>query len=341
MIEYPNRLDIVFDKLKNYNAKPIIVGGFVRDSLLNIKSKDIDIEVYNLTSYEKLEKILKEFGHINLVGKSFGICKLDLDDLDLDFSLPRKDNKVSSGHRGFSVDIDSSLSFKQAASRRDFTINAMGYDPMKKKLFDPFDGKKDLEKKVLKAVDLKSFSEDPLRVLRGVVFCARFEFEMSDKLKKLCSKMIEDKMLDELPTQRVFEEIKKILTKAKKPSIGFTLLKELSKNSLLNLKKDLFREFLKLTDKIPTLKLTQKQLNKLTNTILTIINDSTCQDKLQKELTKITNPPPILQGRDLIELGLTPSKKFSVILDKAYQAQIKGEFKEIIGAKKYLKRLLT
>ncbi len=341
MIEYPNKLDIIFDKLNNYNAKPIIVGGFVRDSLLNIKSKDIDIEVYNLTSYKKLEKILQEFGNINLVGKSFGICKLDLDDLDLDFSLPRKDNKVSSGHRGFSVDIDSSLSFKQAASRRDFTINAMGYDPVKKKLLDPFNGKNDLEKKLLKAVDLEKFGEDPLRVLRGVVFCARFEFEMSDELKKLCSKMIKDKKLDELPTQRIFEEIKKVLTKAKKPSICFNLLKELSKSTLLNLKEDEFGEFLKLTDKIPTIKLTQNQLNKLTNTILTIIYDSSCQDKLQKELTKITNPPPLLQGRDLIELGLTPSKNFSVILDKAYKAQLAGEFADITEAKKYLKDLLS
>ncbi len=340
MIDYPNKLDIIFDKLNKYGAKPIIVGGFVRDNLLSIKSKDIDIEVFNLSSYKQLKRILKEFGHINLVGKSFGICKLNLDDLDLDFSLPRKDNKISSGHRGFSVEINSSLSFKQAASRRDFTINTLGYDPMKKKLLDPFNGKEDLENKILKAVDLKKFAEDPLRILRGIVFCARFEFEMDNRLKKLCSSMIQNKILDELPTQRIFEEIKKMLIKAKKPSIGFRLLKELSKNSLLNLKEDSLKELLKLIDKIPTLKLTQKQLNKLTNTILTIIYDSTCQDSLKKELTKITKPFPILQGRDLIEFGLTPSKDFSSILNKAYQAQIKGEFTDIINAKKYLKKLL-
>jgi tRNA nucleotidyltransferase (CCA-adding enzyme) len=238
--------------------------------------------------------------------------------------------------------VDSSLNFYEASKRRDFTINAIGYDPAAKKIIDPFSGQKDIKDKILRAVDPTKFAQDPLRVLRGVVFCARFGFEMDGELKKLCSQMIQNQMLDELPSQRVFEEIKKILTKAKKPSIGFRLLKELSDGKLLNLKKDPFDEFLKLTDTIPSLTLTQKQLNKLTNIILTTINDSSCQtDPLKKELTKITNPPPLLQGRDLIELGLIPSKKFSIILEKAYMAQINGEFNDITGAKKYLKKLLS
>jgi len=342
MIDYPKKLDIIFDKLNEEGATPIIVGGFVRDALLGLESKDIDIEVYNLASYEKLKNILKNFGSVNLVGKSFGICKVGIDDLDLDFSLPRKDNKISSGHKGFEIKVDSSLNFYEASKRRDFTINAIGYDPATKKIIDPFSGQKDIKDKILRAVDPTKFAQDPLRVLRGVVFCARFGFEMDGELKNLCSQMIQNQMLDELPSQRVFEEIKKILTKAKKPSIGFRLLKELSDGKLLNLKKDTFDEFLKLTDTIPSLTLTQKQLNKLTNIILTIINDSSCQtDPLKKELTNITNPPPLLQGRDLIELGLTPSKKFSTILKKAYMAQINGEFNNITDAKKYLKKLLS
>jgi tRNA nucleotidyltransferase (CCA-adding enzyme) len=342
MIDYPKKLDIIFDKLNEEGATPIIVGGFVRDALLGLESKDIDIEVYNLASYEKLKNILKNFGSVNLVGKSFGICKVGIDDLDLDFSLPRKDNKISSGHKGFEIEVDSSLNFYEASKRRDFTINAIGYDPAAKKIIDPFSGQKDIKDKILRAVDPTKFAQDPLRVLRGVVFCARFGFEMDGELKNLCSQMIQNQMLDELPSQRIFEEIKKILTKAKKPSIGFRLLKELSDGKLLNLKKDTFDEFLKLTDTIPSLTLTQKQLNKLTNIILTTINDSSCQtDPLKKELTKITNPPPLLQGRDLIELGLTPSKKFSTILEKAYMAQINGEFNNITDAKKYLKKLLS
>jgi len=341
MIKYPKKLNAIFSKLKTHHITPIIIGGYVRDFFLNIDSKDIDIELYGINSLEKVITILEEFGSVNLVGKSFGICKLNLDGLELDFSLPRKDSKISSGHKGFKVKTDGFLSFKEAAQRRDFTINAIGYDPISKKILDPFDGQKDLKNRILKAIDLEKFGEDPLRVLRGVVFCARFEMEMDNQLKKLCSSMIKQDMLEELEAQRIFQEIKKLLTKSKKPSIGFQLLKELSSNKLLNMTKSDFKKFLELTNKITTLQLTQKQLNKLTNIILTIINNSTCQSSLEKELVNITNPPPILQGRDLIELGLTPSKEFSIILNKAYQAQLKGEFSEVSSAKKYLKRLLS
>jgi len=92
MIDYPNKLNIIFDKLLNNSIKPIIIGGYIRDSLLKKESKDIDIELYGINSFSKLEDILKEFGDVNSVGKSFGVCKLKVDDLDLDFSFPRIDS---------------------------------------------------------------------------------------------------------------------------------------------------------------------------------------------------------------------------------------------------------
>ena len=133
MIDYPNELNIIFDKLNNYSIKPIIIGGYVRDFLLNKSSKDIDIELYGIASYEKLEKLLQEFGSVNSVGKSFGVCKLQFDDLDLDFSLPRIDSKINKGHKGFEIQTDETLDFITATSRRDFTINAIGYDVIEKK----------------------------------------------------------------------------------------------------------------------------------------------------------------------------------------------------------------
>ncbi|MDD5400512.1 MAG: CCA tRNA nucleotidyltransferase [Sulfurimonas sp.] len=226
MINYPSKLNIIFDKLKNYDIKPIIVGGFIRDSLLKIESKDIDIEVYGEISFKKLEDILKEFGNVNVVGKSFGVCKLKFEDYDLDFSFPRIDNKIKSGHRGFDVEIDSNLDFKTAASRRDFTINAIGYDVEEKKLLDPFCGADDLRNKILRAVNLKSFIEDPLRVLRAAQFCARFDLKIEDNLFFTCKDMISKNLLAELPKERIFEEIKKLLLKSQKPSYGFKLLKE-------------------------------------------------------------------------------------------------------------------
>ncbi len=227
MIKYPEKLNIIFNKLITLHVKPIIVGGFVRDSLLKIDSKDIDIELYGVSSFELLEDILKEFGSVNSVGKSFGVCKLSFDDLDLDFSLPRLDSKVDSGHRGFDVRTNSSLDFKTAANRRDFTINAIGYDVIEKKLLDPYGGIEDLKNRALHVVNTDTFIEDPLRVLRAVQFCARFNLNPSKAFLKISKKMINDSLLNELPKERIFDEIKKLLLKSSTPSIGFKLLKEI------------------------------------------------------------------------------------------------------------------
>jgi len=227
-MKLPKILQTISSKLKSKNAKAIIVGGSVRDHFLNIAIKDYDIEVYGLLSIDELEDILKEYGHVKLVGKSFGVLKFVYQGQEYDFAFPRREKKVGVGHRGFEVVSDGFMSFIEAAKRRDFTINAMGYDIQTKEFLDPFSGKQDMKNRVLRHIDDKTFVEDPLRVYRGVQFCARFEYEMADDTKKLCHQMVEQGLLEELPKERVFEEIKKLLLKAKKPSIGFELLKELN-----------------------------------------------------------------------------------------------------------------
>lgn len=227
MIKYPHKLEKIFTKLHKNGIKAIIVGGYVRDYFLATPSKDIDIEVYNIHSFEKLEEVLEEFGSVNSVGKSFGVCKLLVDDLDLDFSFPREDNKIGVGHKGFDVSINSNLDYKTASSRRDFTINAIGFDTQKKEILDPFNGLDDLKTKTLRAIDAKKFQEDPLRVLRGIQFCARFNLKIDKKLFELCKKMVDKKMLNELSKERVFGEIQKLLLKAKKPSNGLKLMQDL------------------------------------------------------------------------------------------------------------------
>ena len=228
IFEYPNNLQNIFDKLDNKNITPIIIGGYVRDFLLNIESKDIDIELYGIASFDKLENILEEFGSVNSVGKSFGVCKLSLKDFEIDFTLPRVDSKISSGHKGFDVEIKTDIDFKTATSRRDFTINAIGYNVKEKIILDPFNGITDLNNRILKAVNIKSFSDDPLRVLRAAGFCSRLNFQMNSELFDLCKNMCDKNILDELPTQRIYTEIEKILLKSQTPSIGFKLLKELN-----------------------------------------------------------------------------------------------------------------
>ena len=226
-MKIPKILQKISDKLNALDAKAIIVGGSVRDHFLKKTIKDYDIEVYGLSSIDELELLLKEFGKVKLVGKSFGVLKFVYKGQEYDFAFPRREKKVGAGHKGFEVISDGFMSYFEASKRRDFTINALGYDIDKKEFLDPFAGLDDMREKVLRHIDDKTFGQDPLRVYRGVQFCARLEYEMYPNTKKLCMDMVEQGVLEELPKERVFEELKKLLLKAKKPSIGFELLKEL------------------------------------------------------------------------------------------------------------------
>ncbi len=223
---YPKELQKVFDKLFSNNIKAIIVGGFVRDYFLNIESKDIDIELYGIDNLEVLTQLLEQFGTTNSVGKSFGVCKLNYLGYDLDFSLPRRDSKVERGHRGFKIVVDTTLDFSTAAKRRDFTMNAIGYDLSTNEILDPFHGIEDLQKSILRAVDLEQFDEDPLRFLRAVVFSVRFDLTIEQQLFNKLQTMMQQHALNELPRERIFEEIKKLFLKTEKPSQGFHLLEE-------------------------------------------------------------------------------------------------------------------
>ncbi len=215
------------DTLIDSGARPIIVGGYVRDYLMHKESKDIDIEVYNLSSLDTLKSSLERIAPVHEVGKSFGVLKIRLDECDFDISLPRTEIKTAKGHKGFHIQTNGYLDFITAARRRDFTMNAIGYDVMTSRLLDPYHGQEDISKGIIRHVNDESFIEDPLRILRAAQFSARFDFKLDTNTLKLCQNMVEKKMLDELPKERIFEEYKKLLLKADKPSLGFMLLDEL------------------------------------------------------------------------------------------------------------------
>ncbi|WP_080950829.1 tRNA nucleotidyltransferase/poly(A) polymerase family protein [Aliarcobacter butzleri] len=214
----------------------MLVGGCVRDSFLNKRIKDYDVEIFNFDSLEILEKSLKKFGNVNLVGKSFGVLTLKIDEYDFDFSLPRIEKKVGNSHTDFEVSTNANLSFKEAAIRRDFTINAIGYDYFKNEILDPFGGMNDLKNKIIKHIDDKTFVEDSLRVYRSVQFASRFEFKIDENTKILCKKIVSSGELKFLPKERVFEELKKLFLKSKKPSLGLSLLKEFN---IMNIEQNL------------------------------------------------------------------------------------------------------
>jgi len=284
MIHYPHNLKVIFKKLKSSGIRAVITGGFIRDFLLSIDSKDIDIEVYGISSFAKLEDILGEFGDVNSVGKSFGVCKLQFEEYELDFSFPRVDSKTGEGHRGFEVEVNPDLDFKTASRRRDFTINAIGYDLIKKEILDPYNGIDDLNNKVLKAVDKDSFIEDPLRVLRAAQFCARFNLKIEESLFSLCREMVKQNMLYELPKERLYEELKKLLLMSKKPSIGFKLLKDFGT--------DIYTKNISVTDEI------SKQLTNNKQTNLVLMFAGLCYDydsvKTRNFIYKITNEKKLL-----------------------------------------------
>jgi tRNA nucleotidyltransferase (CCA-adding enzyme) len=204
--------------VRDSGGRALIVGGWVRDRLMEHPSKDVDIEVYGLEP-ERLKELLGRFGSVNTVGESFTVYKVG----GIDVSIPRTESKTGRGHKGFAVRGDPHLTPAQAARRRDFTINAIAWDPLTGEYIDPFDGRGDLQRRLLRAVDPETFADDSLRVLRAIQFAARFEFALDGATRDLCRSL----PLDDLPAERIWGEIEKLLLRARRPSIGFALALEL------------------------------------------------------------------------------------------------------------------
>lgn len=208
-------LNEIINKISQHGGTCFLVGGAVRDEILGLDPKDQDIEVFGLNG-EQLQSILSEFGEVNLVGRAFGIFKLN----EFDFSLPRRDSKNGFGHKGFSVESDSNMTIEMAASRRDFTINAISKNLHTGEIVDPFWGVSDLQRGILRPVWDKTFVDDPLRVLRGMQFAARFSLVGTSDLFRLTNS-IQDRTL---PKGRIWGEWEKLFLKGVKPSLGLHFL---------------------------------------------------------------------------------------------------------------------
>ncbi len=205
--------------VREHGGRALLVGGWVRDRLLGRTGKDVDVEVYGLPA-PRLKALLETIAPVNTVGESFTVYKV----LDVDVSLPRRESKIGRGHRAFAVSGDPDMPPEEAARRRDFTVNAIAWDPLTDTWLDPFDGRRDLlERRVLRAVDPRTFGDDSLRVLRGIQFAARFGLEMDADTKEICRRI----PLDDLPAERVWGEIEKLLLLSERPSVGFALALEL------------------------------------------------------------------------------------------------------------------
>ena len=204
--------------IRDAGGRALIVGGWVRDRLLGLpESINVDLEVFGVPG-DRLRVLLESFGRVEAVGESFQVYKLGT----IDISLPRRDSKAGRGHKGFVVTGDPDMSIAEAARRRDFTINAISWDPLSGEYFDPYRGRDDLERRLLRMVDAETFADDSLRALRAVQFAARFELALDEATAALCRRI----PLDDLPAERVWGEIEKLLF-APRPSIGFALAMDL------------------------------------------------------------------------------------------------------------------
>ena len=203
--------------------RAFLVGGCVRDALLGIPCKDWDIEVYGV-GYEEMVKALGRWGRADLVGRSFGVIKLTVGGgQTFDFAIPRRDSKVAPGHKGFEIEFDSTISPQEASSRRDFTVNSVMYDPRRDEFLDYHGGRQDLAEGVLRHTS-EAFVEDPLRVLRGMQFAARFALEPASETVALCRSIKAG--FHELAKERFREEWFKWAAKSVRPSVGLLFLEE-------------------------------------------------------------------------------------------------------------------
>ena len=220
-----NKDILLASKVKEKGGRAFYVGGYVRDLLLNIPNKDIDIEVHGIAEKD-LVAILNEIGEVDYYGRSFGIYALRHEDIEV--ALPRSEKVLGTGHRDFEISVDPDMGYKNAALRRDFTINALMMDVLSHEILDYFNGTDDLNKGIIRHINDASFVEDPLRVYRAAQFASRFGFKVDERTVELC-KGIDTFVLSR---ERIEEELKKALLKAERAEIFFECLKEMNQKDV-------------------------------------------------------------------------------------------------------------
>jgi tRNA nucleotidyltransferase (CCA-adding enzyme) len=224
-LDIPEKVLELARRVRDASGRALLVGGCVRDRLMGLQPQDWDVEVYGIEP-ALLRALLETLGRVDAVGEAFTVYKVGP---GLDVSLPRRERKAGKGHRGFVIEGDPSMTFEEAARRRDFTINAILQDPLTGEIIDPFHGSEDLSARVLRAVSEETFVEDSLRVLRAAQLAARFEFTIESATVEICRRMD----LFDLPRERIWGEVQKLLLGARRPSVGLGYLKELGATSRL------------------------------------------------------------------------------------------------------------
>lgn len=354
----------VTDALHSAGGRSFLVGGIVRDAMLGQDNKDIDIEVHGLST-DQIADTLARFGKLDLVGKSFGVFKLQFNGEDLDISVPRRESKTGVGHKDFQIEVDPTMTTADAAGRRDFTIGSIMYDVDNKKFVDHYGGQVDLEAGTIRHTT-GAFSEDELRVLRGVRFASRFGFEIAPETRELSRTMTPA----HLPAERIWGEFEKMTTKgdfgivqkelaATGWSEHFPTVARADANAVTDIIKSgredrgmlvlarLAHDGVDLNE-IGAPQTLRQQATKLAETELpdnvdhfTALQTARALAPLTLEqlavsrgrtdllpmARELTVPKPLIDGDMLIKLGMRPGPKFKSILSSLLLAQDSGQIK--------------
>ena len=218
-MELPQTVISLARAIHDAGGRALLVGGCVRDTLMGAQPKDWDLEVYQLDA-QRLREILDHFGPVNIVGEAFTVYKLGR---HVDVSIPRRERKSGRGHKAFVIEGDPEMSLADASRRRDFTINSILQDPLTGEIIDSFDGRRDIERRILRVVSADTFAEDSLRVLRAAQFASRFQFDIDPETVELCRAID----LSDLPSERIWGELEKLLLQSSRPSVGLEWLRKL------------------------------------------------------------------------------------------------------------------
>lgn len=209
------------------------VGGCVRDSLMG-RACDLKDRDYLVTGIplERLEQILRRHGRVDLVGRSFGVLKFTpfsrardgQEAVTYDISLPRSEKSTGTAHRDFAVDCDPTLPVEVDLGRRDFSINALARNLSSLEIIDPFGGRADIDRGLIRMVSDQSFADDPLRMLRAIQFAARFEFTIEPRTLEAIREKAS--LVATVSAERIAEELNKMFVRARRPSIGLDLMRK-------------------------------------------------------------------------------------------------------------------
>ncbi|MBR4441859.1 MAG: CCA tRNA nucleotidyltransferase [Clostridia bacterium] len=202
-------------------GRALLVGGCVRDRLLGVASKDVDLEIYGIPA-ATLRAVLAQVGEVYDKGAAFSV--LGLRHWDIDIAMPRRESRSGLRHTDFDVTADPYLSYEDASRRRDFTINAMMLDPLTDELIDCWHGREDLIRRVIRHVADDTFGDDPLRVFRAAQFAARLEARIAPETVAISRSMD----VRYLSRERVFDELGKALMKARRPSAFLSALRDMA-----------------------------------------------------------------------------------------------------------------